>query len=229
MVLLCTLPAQAAPLVVVRRPSAAQPGAVAASPPTVATATAVPPAGVYSKTVNLPQTAFDMRANSVVREPQLQKFWEEQRVYEKLSRDNPGVRGRCGGPGRRRELAAGRALAGPGIGSGKRRGCSCMGLHGTWDGLRSPAAEGALQHWSLGWVLCSRSFCGLDRGGAGWHGAAVLIGLPALGLPCYVRHGQEPFTLHDGPPYANGDLHIGHALNKILKDVINRWGGRAAA
>ena len=30
------------------------------------------------------------------------------------------------------------------------------------------------------------------------------------------------FTLHDGPPYANGDLHIGHALNKILKDFINR-------
>ena len=28
--------------------------------------------------------------------------------------------------------------------------------------------------------------------------------------------------LHDGPPYANGNLHIGHALNKILKDVINR-------
>lgn len=26
---------------------------------------------------------------------------------------------------------------------------------------------------------------------------------------------QEPFTLHDGPPYANGDLHIGHALNKV--------------
>ena len=34
---------------------------------------------------------------------------------------------------------------------------------------------------------------------------------------------QEPFTLHDGPPYANGDLHIGHALNKILKDIINRY------
>jgi len=31
------------------------------------------------------------------------------------------------------------------------------------------------------------------------------------------------FTLHDGPPYANGDLHIGHALNKILKDMINRF------
>ena len=33
----------------------------------------------------------------------------------------------------------------------------------------------------------------------------------------------ECFTLHDGPPYANGDLHIGHALNKILKDFITRY------
>jgi isoleucyl-tRNA synthetase len=31
------------------------------------------------------------------------------------------------------------------------------------------------------------------------------------------------FVLHDGPPYANGDLHLGHALNKILKDVICRF------
>ncbi len=34
--------------------------------------------------------------------------------------------------------------------------------------------------------------------------------------------GREKFVLHDGPPYANGHLHIGHALNKILKDVICR-------
>ncbi len=34
--------------------------------------------------------------------------------------------------------------------------------------------------------------------------------------------GREKFVLHDGPPYANGDVHIGHALNKILKDVIVR-------
>ena len=34
--------------------------------------------------------------------------------------------------------------------------------------------------------------------------------------------GKERFILHDGPPYANGNLHIGHALNKILKDVIVR-------
>jgi isoleucyl-tRNA synthetase len=34
--------------------------------------------------------------------------------------------------------------------------------------------------------------------------------------------GRPPFMLHDGPPYANGHLHIGTALNKILKDVVNR-------
>ncbi len=34
--------------------------------------------------------------------------------------------------------------------------------------------------------------------------------------------GREKFVLHDGPPYANGHIHIGHALNKILKDVITR-------
>ncbi|NBS08954.1 MAG: isoleucine--tRNA ligase [Betaproteobacteria bacterium] len=34
------------------------------------------------------------------------------------------------------------------------------------------------------------------------------------------RHGQPLFVLHDGPPYANGKLHIGHALNKVLKDMI---------
>ncbi|HEY4172787.1 MAG TPA: class I tRNA ligase family protein, partial [Rhodopila sp.] len=34
--------------------------------------------------------------------------------------------------------------------------------------------------------------------------------------------GRKLFILHDGPPYANGNIHIGTALNKILKDVINR-------
>src|SRR5579871_6255665 len=47
----------------------------------------------------------------------------------------------------------------------------------------------------------------------------------AMGLYRRLREaaaGREKFVLHDGPPYANGDLHIGHALNKILKDVVNR-------
>ena len=34
------------------------------------------------------------------------------------------------------------------------------------------------------------------------------------------RNGSKKFILHDGPPYANGDIHIGHAVNKILKDII---------
>ena len=77
----------------------------------------------YSKTVLLPVTSFDQRANSAVREPELQKWWIEKNIYDSLSQNNPG----------------------------------------------------------------------------------------------------ELFILHDGPPYANGDLHIGHALNKILKDFINKY------
>jgi isoleucyl-tRNA synthetase len=34
--------------------------------------------------------------------------------------------------------------------------------------------------------------------------------------------GRQKYILHDGPPYANGNLHIGHALNKILKDMVTR-------
>ena len=37
-----------------------------------------------------------------------------------------------------------------------------------------------------------------------------------------LSNSGETFTLHDGPPYANGHLHLGHALNKILKDIICR-------
>ena len=77
----------------------------------------------YKDTVNLPKTKFDMRANAVKREPELQKFWADQKIYDRVSQENPG----------------------------------------------------------------------------------------------------ELFILHDGPPYANGQLHIGHALNKILKDIINRY------
>ncbi|MDE1460541.1 isoleucine--tRNA ligase [Spartinivicinus poritis] len=44
-----------------------------------------------------------------------------------------------------------------------------------------------------------------------------------MGLYQQIRNiskGREKFILHDGPPYANGDIHIGHAVNKILKDII---------
>ncbi len=54
---------------------------------------------------------------------------------------------------------------------------------------------------------------------------ALLARWEAMGLDALLREaesGRPRFTLHDGPPYANGHLHIGHALNKILKDVVNR-------
>ena len=37
------------------------------------------------------------------------------------------------------------------------------------------------------------------------------------------NEGKTPFVLHDGPPYANGEIHIGHALNKVLKDTLVRY------
>ncbi len=46
-----------------------------------------------------------------------------------------------------------------------------------------------------------------------------------IGLAAKMREaaqGRPKFVLHDGPPYANGNIHIGHALNKILKDVVTR-------
>jgi isoleucyl-tRNA synthetase len=54
---------------------------------------------------------------------------------------------------------------------------------------------------------------------------AILARWQAMGLWEKLREqsaGRPKFILHDGPPYANGNIHIGHALNKILKDVVNR-------
>ena len=48
---------------------------------------------------------------------------------------------------------------------------------------------------------------------------------PSIGLYQRLRaaaKGRPKFILHDGPPYANGNIHIGHALNKILKDMVTR-------
>jgi isoleucyl-tRNA synthetase len=51
---------------------------------------------------------------------------------------------------------------------------------------------------------------------ARWHKLGLYERLRAAGK------GRKKFVLHDGPPYANGNIHIGHALNKILKDVVTR-------
>lgn len=42
------------------------------------------------------------------------------------------------------------------------------------------------------------------------------------GLMAQQAEGRELFVIHDGPPFANGNIHLGHALNKILKDIINK-------
>ena len=47
-------------------------------------------------------------------------------------------------------------------------------------------------------------------------------------IDLYKKHrnlskGKEKFILHDGPPYANGHIHMGTALNKILKDIVTRF------
>ncbi len=60
---------------------------------------------------------------------------------------------------------------------------------------------------------------GLPQREPGW-----LARWEAMGIYDRLREkpGRTPFVLHDGPPYANGHLHIGHALNKILKDMVVR-------
>ena len=52
---------------------------------------------------------------------------------------------------------------------------------------------------------------------AAWQEEDVFAKLVARNA---ARPGARRFVLHDGPPYANGDIHIGHALNKILKDIV---------
>jgi isoleucyl-tRNA synthetase len=54
----------------------------------------------------------------------------------------------------------------------------------------------------------------------GWAEKDVFAKLVARNA---ARPGARRFVLHDGPPYANGDIHIGHALNKILKDVVVKY------
>ena len=54
---------------------------------------------------------------------------------------------------------------------------------------------------------------------------AILARWEEMGLYRRLREasrGREKFVLHDGPPYANGEIHLGTALNKVLKDVVNR-------
>src|SRR4030066_2162 len=81
----------------------------------------------YKETLNLPQTDFPMKANLSQREPEMLKFWDGKKIYERMQENNRN------------------------------------------------------------------------------------------------KSGKKTYILHDGPPYANGNIHIGHALNKILKDIIVKY------
>lgn len=54
-----------------------------------------PEDGKYKHTVDLPKTTFGMRANAVVREPEIQKLWEENQVWKRVVNSNTGVRLIC--------------------------------------------------------------------------------------------------------------------------------------
>jgi isoleucyl-tRNA synthetase len=63
---------------------------------------------------------------------------------------------------------------------------------------------------------------GLPKREPGWLERWAKIGVYEKLREKAKAETRQPFTLHDGPPYANGHLHIGHALNKILKDMVVR-------
>ncbi len=110
-------------------------------------------AGPYKDTVNLPQTKFNMRANSVQREPQIQKLWDQNQIYRGLVDDTSKV-------------------------------LNFQQLHTVCH--YAEKREGSSSDELL------RNHFSSTPSTEEWH--------------CLV---QEKFILHDGPPYANGELHIG--------------------
>ncbi|WP_203310128.1 isoleucine--tRNA ligase [Sphingomonas beigongshangi] len=85
------------------------------------------------------------------------------------------------------------------------------------------AAPGAAQDWRDTVFLPKTDFP--MKAGLAAKEPAILERWQRIGLYDRlreIRKGRELFILHDGPPYANGDIHMGHAMNKVLKDIIVR-------
>ncbi|UJX43382.1 isoleucine--tRNA ligase [Xanthobacter sp. YC-JY1] len=86
-----------------------------------------------------------------------------------------------------------------------------------------PSAEASAPDYSKTLFLPETAFP--MRGGLPQKEPELLARWARIGLYERLREagrGRDRFVLHDGPPYANGNIHIGHALNKILKDVVTR-------
>uniref|UniRef100_A0A0X3PG37 isoleucine--tRNA ligase n=3 Tax=Schistocephalus solidus TaxID=70667 RepID=A0A0X3PG37_SCHSO len=89
-------------------------------------------------------------------------------------------------------------------------------------------------HFSLSRHFTRRPFCSVNCRFAGYksslnnpvfpYGISLSSQQQSRSLlPCSKSEHSEQFILHDGPPYANGEIHLGHALNKILKDITVRF------
>ncbi|KAK6304251.1 hypothetical protein J4Q44_G00248370 [Coregonus suidteri] len=88
------------------------------------------------------------------------------------------------------------------------------------------AWSGALLHRALSFNTSSCQNVSSTEGtvqSAAAQGAGPECGFAELYSWQSERKAKKECCLHDGPPYANGDPHVGHALNKILKDIQNRF------
>ena len=104
----------------------------------------------------------------------------------------------------------------------KDKGDSLRGAPGDSPvGSRPPGAEGESRDWGATLFLPKTDFP--MRAGLPDLEPKLLKRWDEIGLYEAIRkqsRGRPKFVLHDGPPYANGNIHIGHALNKILKDLV---------
>uniref|UniRef100_A0A8B9SRY0 isoleucine--tRNA ligase n=1 Tax=Anas platyrhynchos TaxID=8839 RepID=A0A8B9SRY0_ANAPL len=125
---------------------------------------------------------------------------------------------RCCGPRWRS-----RARAGAGAGVGARLRLRLRAGAASEAGSRQPLAEGEYRDS----VLLPRSRFAAQLPGRLQPDTELETqqksGFSALYAWQRQRKAKQEFCLHDGPPYANGDPHVGHALNKILKDITNRF------
>uniref|UniRef100_A0A8B9SSD7 isoleucine--tRNA ligase n=1 Tax=Anas platyrhynchos TaxID=8839 RepID=A0A8B9SSD7_ANAPL len=116
-----------------------------------------------------------------------------------------------------------RARAGAGAGVGARLRLRLRAGAASEAGSRQPLAEGEYRDS----VLLPRSRFAAQLPGRLQPDTELETqqksGFSALYAWQRQRKAKQEFCLHDGPPYANGDPHVGHALNKILKDITNRF------
>ncbi len=128
--------------------------------------------GPYSTTVRLPTTPFSLRANSPVREPQIQAHWEETRTYQQLVHNNPGV-GQAGGGLLEKRGSSGELMecrpavcvgnvvgtdaeGVPRTAAAKRRGSASGASSSVWPRPAKPqtvSATGCILHGASGWPL----------------------------------------------------------------------------